>query len=108
MTLLNSIPIGIGRLLRKPATTSASRASNIYTTNLTPLRNAAARRHFSGFSFAGPRKLDEIMKTEMIEGKNKAEISDIWMSYHEEKERIYGTIVSGKQGKLILERAAKM
>jgi len=48
------------------------------------------------------------MKTEMIEGKNKAEISDIWMSYHEEKERVYGTIVSGKQGKLILERAAKM
>jgi len=75
--------------------------------NLT-LQNAATRRHLSGFSFAGPRKLEEIMKTELIEGKNKAEISDIWLSYHEDKERVHGTIVSGKQGKLILERAGKM
>jgi len=40
--------------------------------------------------------------------KNKAEISDIWMTYHEDKERVDGSIVSGEEGKLILERAAKM
>jgi len=48
------------------------------------------------------------MKTELIEGKNKAEISDIWMTYHENQERVHGTIVSGEEGKLILERADKM
>ena len=62
----------------------------------------------SGFSFAGPQKLDEIMKTELLEDKTKSEISDIWMAYHEEKERVHGTIVSGEEGKLILERAGKM
>ena len=61
-----------------------------------------------GFSFAGPRKLEEVLKTELIEGKNKAEISDIWMTYHENKERVHGCIASGEQGKLILERAGKM
>ena len=64
-------------------------------------------RQLSGFSFAGPRKLEEIMKTELIDGKNKTEISDIWMTYHENKERVHGGIVSGEEGKLILERADK-
>lgn len=65
-------------------------------------------RCMSGFSFAGPRKLNEIMKTELLEDKTKSEISDIWLAFHEEKERVHGTIVSGKEGKLILERAKNM
>lgn len=69
--------------------------------------NLVTSRHM-GFSFAGPRKLEEVLKTELIEGKNKAEISDIWMTYHENKERVHGCIASGEQGKLILERAGKM
>jgi hypothetical protein len=101
MSILNRIPLG--RLLQKTAR-SASKSSIIY--NL-PLRNDT-RRNLSGFSFAGPRKLEEIMKTELIEGKNKAEISDIWMTYHENQKRVHGTIVSGEEGKLILERADKM
>ncbi len=48
------------------------------------------------------------MKTELIEGKTKAEISDIWMTYHESKERVHGSIASGEEGKLIVERAEKM
>lgn len=47
------------------------------------------------------------MKTELIDGKNKTEISDIWMTYHENKERVHGGIMSGEEGKLILERADK-
>ena len=101
MSILNRIPLG--RLLQKTAR-SASKSSIIY--NL-PLRNDT-RRNLSGFSFAGPRKLEEIVKTELIEGKNKAEISDIWMTYHENQKRVHGTIVSGEEGKLILERADKM
>lgn len=40
----------------------------------------------TNFSFAGPRKLDEIMKVELLKEKSKSEISDIWLSYHESKE----------------------
>lgn len=64
------------------------------------------RRHMSGFSFAGPRNLNEIMKTDLLHDKKKAEISDIWMTYHENKERVCSSIISGDKGVKILERAA--
>jgi hypothetical protein len=65
-------------------------------------------RHLSGFSFAGPRKLDEIMKIDLIEGKSKAEVSDLWMTYHENKEHVHGCFLSGDEGRTILSRAHKM
>jgi len=66
------------------------------------------RRELSGFSFAGPRNLNEIMKTELLENKTKAEISDIWMSYHESKERVHGTVLKGSDGLKVLQRAEKL
>lgn len=57
------------------------------------------------FSFAGPRKLDDIMKTELLEGKSASEVSDIWMTYHEGKDRTHGLIMSGKESADVLERA---
>ncbi len=70
--------------------------------------NQHQSRFMSGFSFAGPRSLHEIMKTELLEGKTKAEISEIWMTYHEEKERVHGAILKGSDGVKILERAEKL
>ena len=35
------------------------------------------------------------MKTELLEDKSKTEISDIWMSYHETKERVHGIAIDG-------------
>ena len=64
------------------------------------------KRRLSGFSFAGPRNLNEIMKTDLLHDKKKAEISDIWMTYHENKERVCSSIISGDKGVKILERAA--
>lgn len=49
----------------------------------------AARRHLSaagGFSFAGPRKLKDILKsTETLGMKTSSEIADVWYTYHETK-----------------------
>ena len=39
------------------------------------------------FSFAGPRKLDDIMKKELVEDKSPTEVADIWYTYHEGKVR---------------------
>ena len=61
----------------------------------------------SGFSFAGAKKLEDIMKIDLIESKTKAEVSDIWLTYHEEKERVHGDILNGKDGLDILDRAQK-
>ena len=47
---------------------------------------AVSSRQFS-FSFAGPKKLDDILKKELIENKNTTEISDLWYTYHEGKVR---------------------
>mmetsp|Transcript_52007 Transcript_52007/g.52995 ORF Transcript_52007/g.52995 Transcript_52007/m.52995 type:complete len:82 (+) Transcript_52007:68-313(+) len=45
---------------------------------------AQTRRRFS-FSFAGPKKLHEILKKELIQDKTRTEISDLWYTYHENK-----------------------
>lgn len=66
-------------------------------------QNYQTRR--SNFSFAGPRKLDEILKTELIKDKSKAEVTDIWMTYHEEKESVFGSVIPSKNGDQILKRA---
>ena len=47
------------------------------------------------------------MKIDLIESKTKAEVSDIWLTYHEEKERVHGDILNGKDGLDILDRAQK-
>lgn len=65
-----------------------------------------ARRHLS-FSFAGARKLDEIVKKELLDDKTAAEVSDIWYTYHEEREGVHGIVMSGSEGKTVLERASK-
>ena len=64
-------------------------------------------RQLSGFSYVGPRKLDEVMRVELLQDKKKAEVSDIWMTYHEDKERVHGAFLSGEEGIRILERAEK-
>lgn len=40
---------------------------------------------FSSFSFAGPRKLNDILKQDMIADKTGAEVSELWHLYHESK-----------------------
>ena len=42
-------------------------------------------RRFLSFSFAGPRKLSEILKLDLLEGQSASEISDIWYTYHESR-----------------------
>jgi len=66
-----------------------------------PHQSADARRCFStgvggggGFSFAGPRRLDDLIKKERLQGKSGTEIADIWYTYHEEKVRSYLQMVS--------------
>ena len=96
---------------------SVSQLSNVKTTLLrttcsrltassSSSSGSSSRRHLSGgFSFAGPRNLNEIMKLELLKDKSKAEVSDIWMTYHEDKERVHGAIVNGDIGKKLIERA---
>jgi len=61
----------------------------------------------NNFSFAGPKKLDEILKTEMIEDKSKADVTDLWMAYHEQKENTFGSVLPKLKGDLVLKRAAE-
>lgn len=61
----------------------------------------------NNFSYAGPRKLSDILKVEQIQDKSKVEVSDLWMTYHEGKEKVHGLILDGKVGKSVLARAAQ-
>jgi len=66
------------------------------------------RRSLSDFSFPGPRKLDEIMKLEMIEKKKfkSQDVQDMWLGYHETKDHMDGTVIDGAKAKSVLSRAA--
>jgi hypothetical protein len=59
------------------------------------------------FSFAGPKTLDNILKTDLVEGKTATEISDMWYSYHEGKENVHGIVLDGKAAEPLLSRAAE-
>jgi hypothetical protein len=43
------------------------------------------RCQLSGFSFAGPRTLDEIIHKDKMKGTTGAQLADIWYTYHETK-----------------------
>lgn len=59
------------------------------------------------FSFAGPRKLDDVIKTSLLENKTGSELADIWCSYHETKDHVIGIVMKGADGKNVLRRASQ-
>jgi hypothetical protein len=61
----------------------------------------------SGFSMVGPKTLNEILKKEKISPLNRADIIDLWLSYHENKEGIHGSILERKQGLTLIQRATE-
>lgn len=67
---------------RRLATTSLLRRQRIV-----PPNTDLTRRSFS-FNFAGPKKLHDILKKELVEDKSKTEIADLWYQYHEGKVRL--------------------
>lgn len=89
----------LARRILQLSTTKSTKFATTTTTNRI--------RTLSGFSFAGPQKLEEVMKMELMEDKSKAEVSDIWMTYHENKKGVRGGFLNGKEGVAVLERAEK-
>eukprot|EP00536_Pseudo-nitzschia_multiseries_P005991 jgi/Psemu1/303772/fgenesh1_kg.122_\ len=57
------------------------------------------------FSFAGPKKLDDILKRELTQDKTRTEISEMWYTYHEGKENVHGLVLKGKEAEALLTRA---
>lgn len=64
-------------------------------------------RSLAGFTFAGPRRLEDILKTDMLNDKSGTEIADIWYTYHYGKEGVIGLTLTGQEGKDVLERAKR-
>jgi hypothetical protein len=54
----------------------------------------------------GPKRLDDIVKKELLVNKSATEISDLWYTYHEGKENVHGIILDGQLAQPLLERAA--
>ena len=54
------------------------------SSNATRFALLGSARHLS-FSFAGPKKLDDVLKKELVQDKSGTELADIWYTYHEGK-----------------------
>ena len=61
----------------------------------------------TNFTYAGPRKLSEIMKLSLLNDMSPSEIADIWQTYHDDKEQVHGLSVDSVKGRSILARAAQ-
>ncbi|KAJ0411393.1 hypothetical protein ATCC90586_004379 [Pythium insidiosum] len=58
-----------------------------------------------GFSFPAPRTLQQIVKLELLENEEPAEIQRIWENYHAEKDDCIATTMSAVDFNAIKERA---
>jgi len=67
----------------------------------------AAPRVRGVFSYAGPRRLSDILKTELLADKSAVEISALWTAYHDKKDNVHGLTLNAAQGKSVLSRAAQ-
>ena len=74
---------------------------------ITPVQFQTSQQTRTNFSYAGPRKLSDILKIDQIAPKTKVEVSDLWMTYHENKEKVHGLVLDGGVGKSVLGRAAQ-
>jgi hypothetical protein len=63
-------------------------------------------RQLSGFSFVGPKSLNDILKQEKVSNLSKADVMDLWISYHENKEGVHGAVLERKQGTALVQRAS--
>lgn len=61
------------------------------------------QRSFS-FIFTG-RRLDDIIKKELIHDKTSTEVADLWYAYHEDKVNVHGLVLKGNEATTILQRA---
>mmetsp|Transcript_8843 Transcript_8843/g.21610 ORF Transcript_8843/g.21610 Transcript_8843/m.21610 type:complete len:226 (+) Transcript_8843:76-753(+) len=78
--------------------------STIIKKQVRPSFSLSLKRYLS-FSFAGPKKLHDILKKELVEDKSKTEISELWYSYHENKENVLGLVMGGEEAKAVIPRA---
>ncbi|GLE01142.1 hypothetical protein PINS_up009972 [Pythium insidiosum] len=58
-----------------------------------------------GFSFPAPRTLQQIVKLELLENEEPAEIQRIWENYHAEKDDCIATTMSAAEFNAIKDRA---
>ena len=72
---------------------------------LRPALQAISRKRYLSFTFAGPRQLEEILKKDMVQDKSGTEVSDLWYSYHDQKDGVIGLSIKGDDGKRIVDRA---
>lgn len=76
----NMLMNSVARTLFRRATFSSRRPIVAVRPQLFSFRNLS-------FTFAGPRKLEDLIKKELMEDKAGTEVVDIWYTYHEEKVR---------------------
>jgi len=99
------------RNILKSSTKAHNHTRYLSTTSTFPKQRREHQHHHqqqrNAFTYAGPRNLNEILQLELINNKSKAEVSDLWLTYHESKEDVAGLIMNGKEVKDVLSRASK-
>lgn len=90
------------------AATSPRHSKILFATTMSTIQHR--HQHITrrtNFTYAGPRKLSEIMKLSLLNDMSPSEITDIWQTYHDDKEQVHGLSVDSVKGRSILARAAQ-
>ncbi|GKY99444.1 hypothetical protein MPSEU_000898900 [Mayamaea pseudoterrestris] len=74
---------------------------------LSRLTHLVSKRSLSGFSFVGPKSLDDVLKLEKVADKSTTDLADLWYAFHDDKHGVLGLVSHGQDGKMVIERARK-
>jgi ATP synthase mitochondrial F1 complex assembly factor 1 len=61
-------------------------------------------RRSMSFIFTG-RRLEDILKKELVQDKTPTEVADLWYTYHESKINVHGLVIKGQEATSLLQRA---
>ncbi|TDH72537.1 hypothetical protein CCR75_000797 [Bremia lactucae] len=68
-------------------------------------RHLASRKASTGFSYPGPRSLEQIVKLELLESEQAAKIRSIWEEFHADKNDAIATTLRGSEFEALVTRA---
>lgn len=68
-------------------------------------RNIAISNASSGFSYPGPRSLEQIVKLELLESEQTPKIRSIWEEFHAEKDDAVALTLNARDFQALVKRA---
>jgi len=90
---------------RGGATTHSTGATYNSSRMTHPRQQQQQQQRSMSFIFTG-RRLEDILKKDLVHDKTSTEVADLWYAYHDSKINVHGLVIQGHEATTLLQRAA--